>query len=86
MRFCDPAFLNLLQNSQDINGRAGMTGARCRETDMLKIKASPIAAKSRVAFSSEYYELVTVGLFCGIGLLLSLLAIIVDQHVPGEWF
>jgi hypothetical protein len=53
---------------------------------MVKVKVSPIAAKSRVAFSSDYYELVTVGLFCGIGLLVSLLAIIVDQHVPGDWF
>jgi hypothetical protein len=53
---------------------------------MVKVKVSPIAAKSRVAFSSDYYELVTVGLFCGIGLLLSLLAVIADQNLPGEWF
>ncbi|MGN6117599.1 MAG: hypothetical protein ACTHN2_19015 [Nitrobacter sp.] len=50
------------------------------------VKASPIAAKSRVSLSADYYELVTLGLFCGIGLLLSLLAIIADQYVPGEWF
>jgi hypothetical protein len=50
------------------------------------VKASPIAAKSRVSLSADCYELVTLGLFCGIGLLVSLLAIIADQYVPGEWF
>ena len=50
------------------------------------VKASPIAAKSRISSSTEYYELITVGLFCGIGLLLSLLAVIADQNLPGEWF
>ena len=29
---------------------------------------------------------VTVALFCGIGLLLSLLVLILDQYTPGEWF
>ncbi len=50
------------------------------------VKASPIAAKSRTSSSTDTHPLVTLGLFCGIGLLLSLLAIIADQHFPGEWF
>jgi len=29
---------------------------------------------------------VTVALFCGLGLLLSLSVLILDQYVPGEWF
>ena len=29
---------------------------------------------------------VTVALFSGIGLLLSLSVLILDQYVPGEWF
>jgi hypothetical protein len=29
---------------------------------------------------------VTVALFSGMGLLLSLSVLILDQHIPGEWF
>ena len=29
---------------------------------------------------------VTVALFSGIGLLLSLSVVILDQYIPGEWF
>jgi hypothetical protein len=31
-------------------------------------------------------SLVTVGLFSGVGLLLSLSVLILDQNIPGEWF
>jgi hypothetical protein len=31
-------------------------------------------------------SLVTVALFSGIGLLLSLSVLILDQYIPGEWF
>jgi hypothetical protein len=30
--------------------------------------------------------LVTVALFSGVGLLLSLSVLILDQNIPGEWF
>jgi len=30
--------------------------------------------------------LVSTAIFCGIGLLLSLSVLIVDQYIPGEWF
>ncbi len=30
--------------------------------------------------------LVTVALFSGVGLLLSLSVLILDQYIPGEWF
>ena len=29
---------------------------------------------------------VTIALFSGIGLLLSLFVLILDQYIPGEWF
>jgi hypothetical protein len=29
---------------------------------------------------------VTIGLFSGLGLLLSLSVLILDQYIPGEWF
>jgi hypothetical protein len=31
-------------------------------------------------------SLVTIGLFSGLGLLLSLFVLILDQYIPGEWF
>ena len=31
-------------------------------------------------------DLVSVALFCGTGLLLSLAIVILDQFTPGEWF
>jgi hypothetical protein len=30
--------------------------------------------------------LVSTSIFCGLGLLLSLSALILDQHIPGDWF
>jgi hypothetical protein len=30
--------------------------------------------------------LISTSIFCGIGLLLSLSILILDQHIPGEWF
>ena len=30
--------------------------------------------------------IVQTAIFCGIGLLLSLSVLILDQYVPGEWF
>jgi hypothetical protein len=30
--------------------------------------------------------LISTAIFCGIGLLLSLSILVVDQHVSGEWF
>jgi hypothetical protein len=29
---------------------------------------------------------VPVAIFCGVGLLLSLVVLILDQYVPGDWF
>jgi hypothetical protein len=36
--------------------------------------------------SAETHQLVSVALFSAIGLLVSLLVLIADQHLPGEWF
>jgi hypothetical protein len=30
--------------------------------------------------------LVSTAIFCGTGLLLSLSVLILDQHIPGDWF
>jgi hypothetical protein len=43
----------------------------------------PRASVERVAAIDT---LVTLALFSGLGLLLSLAVVIVDQYMPGEWF
>ena len=43
----------------------------------------PRASATSVASIESF---VTVALFSGIGLLLSLLVVILDQYIPGEWF
>jgi hypothetical protein len=43
----------------------------------------PRASAARVAVIDTF---VTLVLFSGFGLLLSLAVIILDQYIPGEWF
>lgn len=43
----------------------------------------PRASAARVAVIDAF---VTLALFSGFGLLLSLTVVIVDQYMPGEWF
>jgi hypothetical protein len=43
----------------------------------------PRASASLVA---DINVLVSTAIFCGIGLLLSLSVLILDQHIPGDWF
>jgi len=43
----------------------------------------PRASATSVASIESF---VTVALFSGIGLLLSLSVVILDQYIPGEWF
>lgn len=43
----------------------------------------PRASTTRVAAIDTF---VTLALFSGFGLLLSLTVLVVDQYMPGEWF
>ena len=43
----------------------------------------PRASASAVA---DIDTLIQTAIFCGIGLLLSLSVLILDQYIPGEWF
>jgi hypothetical protein len=43
----------------------------------------PRASATRVAAIDSF---VTIALFSGLGLLLSLVAMILDQYTPGDWF
>lgn len=47
-----------------------------------------IATLSHAAETSarNMESLVTICLFSGVGLLLSLLVLLLDQHIPAEWF
>jgi hypothetical protein len=47
------------------------------------VRILPRASATVVATIDTF---VTVALFCGIGLLLSLSVLILDQYTPGEWF
>jgi hypothetical protein len=52
-------------------------------------KATPISAPVstvETSASAETHQLVSIALFSAIGLLISLLVILADQHLPGEWF
>lgn len=45
-----------------------------------------IVAVRKSAEATEAHPLVTIALFCAIGLLLSLSVLLLDQYVPGDWF
>jgi hypothetical protein len=44
------------------------------------------SASVKTSASAESHQFVSIALFSAIGLLISLLVIIADQHLPGEWF
>jgi hypothetical protein len=46
------------------------------------LEAAPVVA-ARAKVSSD---LIALAVFCGLGLLLSLAVLILDQQFPGEWF
>jgi hypothetical protein len=41
-----------------------------------------VSAKS----AEDIESFISIALFCGVGLLLSLSVLIADQYIPGEWF
>jgi hypothetical protein len=45
-----------------------------------------IAAPAPVVVAKPDHPLVSIALFCAIGLLLSLTVILLDRQLPGEWF
>lgn len=49
-------------------------------------KVTRISEPTIVSERSESHPLVTVALFCAIGLLISLSVLLLDKYLPGEWF
>jgi hypothetical protein len=49
-------------------------------------KLTPIVARADISATTESHPLVTIALFSAIGLLLSLVVLLADRQLPGEWF
>ena len=49
----------------------------------LATRLFPRASAQSIA---DFEAFTSVALFCGIGLLVALTAIVLDQQLPGEWF
>jgi hypothetical protein len=80
--------LNLLASAETSLWRAGELIDfywRSRMTKATRISA-PVSTPVVTSASAESHPLVSIALFSAIGLLISLLVIIADQHLPGEWF
>jgi len=56
-----------------------------KESDMSAVIARLLARASATSVANMD-ALVQIAIFCGIGLLLSLSVLILDQYIPGEWF
>jgi hypothetical protein len=56
-----------------------------QESDMTAFAARffPQATAKSIA---EFETFVSVALFCGVGLLMSLSVLLLDKYIPGEWF
>ena len=49
----------------------------------LAARLFPKASSEAVANVENF---ISIALFCGVGLLISLTVLVLDQHIPGEWF
>jgi hypothetical protein len=54
-------------------------------TEVTRIPAH-VSTPVEKALPAESHPLVSIALFCAIGLLISLAVVIADQYLPGEWF
>jgi hypothetical protein len=56
-----------------------------KESDMSAVIAR-LLPRASAASVADIDALVQIAIFCGLGLLLSLSVLILDQNIPGEWF
>lgn len=42
--------------------------------------------KAPVEAVAEFETFVSVAMFCGLGLLMSVSVLLLDKYIPGEWF
>jgi hypothetical protein len=55
------------------------------EVDMTTAIAR-LLPRASATLVADLDTLVSTSMFCGIGLLLSVSVLILDQHIPGDWF
>lgn len=48
--------------------------------------ATGLPTKPSTEATTEFQTFISVGLFCAIGLLLSVGVLVLDKYIPGEWF
>lgn len=52
----------------------------------MSVVISRLLPRASATSVADFDALVQTAIFCGIGLLLSLSVLILDQYIPGEWF
>ena len=55
------------------------------ETDM-NAAIARFLPRASAKFVDDIESFISIALFCGVGLLLSLSVLILDQYIPGDWF
>jgi hypothetical protein len=55
------------------------------ETDM-NAAIARLLPRASATLVADLDALISTSMFCGIGLLLSLSVLILDRHIPGDWF
>lgn len=50
------------------------------------MKITPVTTSADAKAKAEGHPLVTIAIFCLTGLLVSLLVMLVDKKLPGDWF
>ena len=48
--------------------------------------AARLFPKASATSVAEFETFVSVALFCGVGLLVSVGVLLLDKHIPGDWF
>ena len=54
--------------------------------DEMSAAIARLLPRASAASIADIETFVTVALFSGVGLLTSLVVVILDQYIPGEWF
>jgi hypothetical protein len=83
---CDEAIFPGIRNRPETNKRSNhLRRAALMERGMNTAIARHLARSSEKT-TSRLGGLVSVVMFSGVGLLISLSVLLLDRHIPGEWF
>jgi hypothetical protein len=52
----------------------------------MSVAIARLLPRASATLVADLDTLVSIAIFCGTGLLLSLSVLLLDQHVPAEWF